>query len=302
MRIHQALNQPCHNPDVANLSHQKDVSSRYDDIADTFDSEVGFSEFLMGINGIRKQLAKQCTGHVLEASCGTGRNLGYYDISKGARVDSLTFVDLSPTMVEVCKKKWDALHGSAIRAQQADASQGKFKQGLSIRFMAGSALGAMQLAHLEKAGAASGKKYDTIIQTMGLCSTPDPATLLVNLAAHLDASNPDARILLLEHGRSSKEWLNRALDSSAEKHAEIHGCWFNREIGDIVSEAAERTGLEVVEQKRRHFGTTWIVELKPGKKMIEAGGVEPPTRASVNGQAIIEQKGSGWLSWLPRLG
>ncbi|GAB7363099.1 hypothetical protein MBLNU230_g3390t1 [Neophaeotheca triangularis] len=294
VRIFQALNQPCNNPDVAKLDRQKDVSSRYEEIADNFDSEVGFSEFLMGINGIRKKLAKQCSGHVLEASCGTGRNLGYYDISKGADVDSLTFVDLSPTMVELCKKKWDALHGNAIKAHQADVSRSNFKPGLSIRFLTGSALGPMPLAPADKAG----KKYDTIIQTMGLCSTPDPAALLVNLAAHLDASNPKARILLLEHGRSSRDWLNRALDSSAEKHAEIHGCWFNREIGDIVDEAAARTGLEVVKEKRRHFGTTSIIELKPGQKMIQAGGVSRPSEASVDGQSLGKQGSSGWLSWV----
>lgn len=31
---------------------------------------VGVSELLMGINGMRNRLAKQCSGNVLEVSCG----------------------------------------------------------------------------------------------------------------------------------------------------------------------------------------------------------------------------------------
>lgn len=191
---------PCHNPAVADLSQQRDVSRRYDDTADSFDSEVGLSEFIMGINQMRKKLAKQCTGHVLEVSCGTGRNLGYYDISKGARIESLTFVDQSPQMVEVCKRKWDVLFGSTV---ESDKLHGRtsIKPGLVVRFLTASALDSMPPPPIKG-------RYDTVIQTMGLCSTPSPKELLLNMVGHLDTSNREARILLLEHGRSYRPWLN----------------------------------------------------------------------------------------------
>lgn len=252
----QSSRQPTGNPRIAELSQQKDVSARYEDTADTFDSEVGFSEWLMGINTKRARLAGMCTGHVLEASCGTGRNLGYFFLGRGSSVESLTFVDLSPKMVEVCRRKWEALYSGSKKEQ--------LRGGLQVRFLTGSVL-----ANMPTPPGKTNGKYDTILQTMGLCSTSAPVELLVNLAQYLDTSNPDARILLLEHGRSYRKWLNTILDNSAEKHAEIHGCWFNREIASIVEEAAQKAGLEVVREKRWHFGTTSIFELKPTKTSTE---------------------------------
>lgn len=242
-----AASQPVHDPAIADLARQKDVSARYNETADDFDSVVGLTEKLMGVNRLRKRLAQQCTGHVLEASCGTGRNLGYYDLSTKSKIESLTFNDLSPPMVEICKKKMSALIGF---------KGAELKPELPIAYTTSSAASALPLAR-------NGKKYDTIIQTMGLCSTPQPTELVKNLARYLNTSNPEARILLLEHGRSYKPWLNNVLDNAAEKHAEIHGCWFNRDIGALVEDAAQQSGLEVVRERRHHFGTTWVFELKP---------------------------------------
>jgi methyltransferase OMS1 len=107
-------------------------------------------------------------------------------------------------------------------------------------------------------------KYDTIIQTFGLCSVADPGTLLANMAAKLQ---PDSgRIILLEHGRGYYDWLNKRLDNSAPKHFQKFGCWWNRDIEQIVQEAAQKVpGLEVVELKRPlwfQFGTTLLIELR----------------------------------------
>ncbi|ELR08452.1 hypothetical protein GMDG_00516 [Pseudogymnoascus destructans 20631-21] len=94
------------------------------------------------------------------------------------------------------------------------------------------------------------EKYDTILQTMGLCSTPHPAALLLNLSNHLA---PGGRILLLEHGRGYWGWLNNILDALAPGHAERFGCWWNREVGGILEEV-EKGGLRVVEVRRRNWG------------------------------------------------
>lgn len=289
LQLYMAASKPCHNPRIADLAQQKDVAERYDYTADSFDSEVGLSELLMGVNGMRRKLAEKCSGHVLEVSCGTGRNLGYYDIGKRGKtsakeegkVDSLTFIDLSPQMVEVCRKKWAALFGSQTELD-------KLKPTLAVRFMTGSALEHMPLAP-------AGKKYDTIVQTMGLCSTPTPAELLTNMVKHLDTANPQARILLLEHGRSYMPWMNNILDNAAEKHAEIHGCWFNRDIGALVEETARQTGLEVMHERRHHFGTTWLFELKPTTESIQ--------KATGSSATVIEQvKEEAEGGWLSKLG
>ena len=275
--------QPCKHPDIQDLSKQQDVAARYDETADGFDSEVGSSEALMGINGIRKRLSRQCKGHVLEVSCGTGRNIGYYPLHPGSEIDSLTFLDLSAQMVAVCKKKWLSLYPASSSSTQT------FKPNLAVRFSTTSALEAMPLAP-------NGGKYTTIIQTMGLCSTPDPHTLLTNLAAHLDLSNPESRILLLEHGRSDYEWMNNILDNAAQKHAEIHGCWFNRDIGGMVEAAARESGLEIVVERRKHLGTTWVFELKPSTAVAKA--VEAKAKTSEATAAAEEVPSAGWRGWL----
>ena len=176
-------------------------------------------------------------------------------------------------MIEVCKKKWDILVGK----------NKSLRPGLVIRFLTSSALDTMPPPPDKQ-------NYDTIIQTMGLCSTPLPKELLLNMIEHLNISNPDARILLLEHGRSYRYWLNNILDNAAEKHAEIHGCWFNRDIGVLVSDAARESGLEVVSEKRHHFGTTWVFELKPSAELVRQS-VVPKTNAPE------EPSSSGWRSW-----
>lgn len=269
---------PVKDESIKSLDQQKDVSARYDDTADSFDSDVAFQEWLAGITRRRERLAKMCKGHVLEVSCGTGRNLGYFDIGPDSKVESLTFVDLSPQMIDVCKRKWSALYSSDKKG---------LKPGLQVRFMAGSALARMPAPPDGEKG-----RYDTILQTMGLCSTPSPVTLLTNMASHLNTANPDARIFLLEHGRSYRDWLNRILDNSAEKHAEIHGCWFNRDIGALVEEAAEKAGLEVMRARRWHLGTTWMFELKAKAGIAQAKGRQEEAE-----KELAEMKGSGWFGW-----
>ena len=273
--------QPVQNPQIKDLEQQKDVSARYDDTADSFDSDVALSEWLAGINTKRDRLAKMCKGHVLEVSCGTGRNLGYFDVSHGSGVASLTFVDLSPAMIDVCKRKWMTLYGSA-------AKQKSLKPGMQVRFITASALASMPSPPGDE-----GQRYDTILQTMGLCSTPSPVTLLRNLGTHLNTSNPDARILLLEHGRSYRDWLNSILDSSAQKHAEKHGCWFNRDIGALVAQAAEQAGLEVVRERRWHLGTTWVFELRAKTSSVQEEKAIEEDAAAELGQT----KGNGWFKW-----
>ncbi|KAM0703197.1 hypothetical protein Q7P35_009135 [Cladosporium inversicolor] len=275
--------QPCKDPEIQDLAKQTDVAARYDETADGFDSEVGSSEALMGINGIRKNLSKQCKGHVLEVSCGTGRNLGYYPLHPASDIDSLTFLDLSAPMIAMCKKKWLSLYPSSTTQT--------FKPNLLVRFSTTSALGPMPPAP----NPSNGGKYTTIIQTMGLCSTPSPQALLTNLAAHLDLEDPDARILLLEHGRSDYAWLNNILDNAAQKHAEIHGCWFNRDIGGMVEAAAKESGLEVVRERRKHLGTTWVFELKP-----VARAVEKAAEGRKNSDEVKEEvaPAAGWRGWL----
>lgn len=159
----------------------------------------------MGINNLRRKLASQAYGDVLEVSIGTGRNLEFYDwdfkgfngvgkvnhkgdVKKG-KIRSFTAVDKSAEMLEIAHQKFSSM----------------FPGILGVRWVVGDAAekgvipGPPSNAN-ERSGSLEGKKYDVVIQTMGLCSVKDPVALLKNLG---DCVEEDGRIFLLEHGRGT---------------------------------------------------------------------------------------------------
>lgn len=85
-------------------------------------------------------------------------------------------------------------------------------------------------------------KYDTIIQTFGLCSVSSPHSILSRLAS---AVKPETgRILLLEHGRGTWGLVNWWLDRYAPDHFCKYGCWWNRDIERIVRDATRAVRVE----------------------------------------------------------
>lgn len=248
------------------LSVPEDVSDRYNRTASTYDAEVDMAEKFMRLGKRRKELVRMARGDVLEVSCGTGRNMDYYELGERRGVDgkgraevqgcrSVTFVDLSPEMVAIAQRKFEKLHPGfkkvAFRVQDA-------------REVTPSPSSSTEKSETTSPAAStritSKPYFDTVLQTMGLCSTPDPVGLLRHLGTITEPEH--GRILLLEHGRSYYNWLNNILDNLAAAHADRHGCWWNRDIGKIV----EQSGLEVLEVKRFHLGTTWRVILRPRRE------------------------------------
>ncbi|BDD56845.1 hypothetical protein MPDQ_008204 [Monascus purpureus] len=241
-----------------------DVSDRYNDTATVYDSEVDMSERLMRMGKRRKELIKLAHGDVLEISCGTGRNMEYYEFGQRRGIDekgrakiygcrTVTFIDLSPQMVDIARQKFEQLYPNYEKNGRSLAA--------AVLFRVEDAKDVQPVGlSSEKNGTApippSRPYFDTIVQTMGICSMPDPIATLRHLGTITEPQN--GRILLLEHGRSYYDWLNRILDNLAPAHADKHGCWWNRDIGEIV----RQSGLEVVEEKRWHLGTTWRYVLR----------------------------------------
>lgn len=169
---------------------------------------------------------------------GTGRNGVYYDMDK---VKSLAFVDQSWAMVDIARKKWSSLHPGYEQCS----------------FYTQAAMDPLPASAMPEKG------FTTIVQTMGICSTPTPAATLAHLG---NLANPnDGKLLLLEHGRSNYDWINWILDKAAAKTADKHGCWFNRDIGKIL----EESGLVIEKVERSQFGTVWFVEARP---RVRGGG------------------------------
>ncbi|KAJ6083338.1 hypothetical protein N7467_007473 [Penicillium canescens] len=227
-----------------------DVSDRYNKTASTFDADVEISEKFMQLGSKRNDLIRHARGNVLEVSCGTGRNLPYYLLGERRGVNefhhhlevngcrSITFTDLSPQMVAITKQKFESMYPEFTRVSFQCVDAGSVTP--------------------PPAGPGDPPRYfDTIVQTMGLCSMPDPVATLRHLGSITEPKN--GHILLLEHGRSRWDWVNGILDNLAPAHADRHGCWWNRDIGAIVRES----GLVIVEEKRWHFGTTYRYVLRP---------------------------------------
>lgn len=261
MYISLSKSTPSHSP-VETLDPTTDVSSRYDTIAPRFDLSVSSTESLIGITRLRRKLSALATGDVLEVSIGTGRNLTFYDWNftapkslpssmKRGKVKSFTAVDKSEPMLEIAHDKFSKEYPGILGIRWV------------VQDAVTTALPAPPVSANERSGNKKNKKYDTIIQTMGLCSTPNPTALLQNMA---DALEPDGQILLLEHGRSTWDFVNWALDRGAPGHADRYGCWWNKDIEGVI----KGCGLEVLEFKRKHFGTTvWAILGKKGAKREE---------------------------------
>lgn len=169
-----------------------DLLDRFDREAEGYDEKVNLAETMLGVSRRRKEMTRRVRGHVLEVAAGTGRNIPFYPTKQCSTV---TLLDYSAPMLTVAKRKWKDTHPEYF-------SRVFFKQQSAVDPVT------------PPYGAQDG--YDTVIQTMGLCSTPEPVKLLQNLEA---ATKEDGgQILLLEHGKSHYEWLNNLLDKTAPAH------------------------------------------------------------------------------------
>ncbi|KNE54408.1 hypothetical protein AMAG_00382 [Allomyces macrogynus ATCC 38327] len=232
---------------------QPDRRAVYDEIARDYDREISRDEWAMGMLLVRRWMVGKAQGDTLEIAAGTGRNLPYY---RTPRVTHLTLSDTSSAMLA------EAAHRISPSSSPTSTSLIHAKDALPISLIEADA------TRLPFAS----NTFDTVVSTMSLCSVHDP-TLAVREAVRV--TKPGGRVLLVEHGRGHYDWLNRALDRSAAKHAEKWGCYFHRPIGAIVEaavvpvareEVAEAVATEPVARiasvTRLHLGTTWLIEIE----------------------------------------
>ncbi|KAI1748580.1 hypothetical protein F4782DRAFT_516600 [Xylaria castorea] len=291
-----------------------------------FDLHLDKSEWRYGITRLRREIAAEARGHVLEVAIGTGRNLEFYDWDKVTQslitpeerekarakssswipgrgggkeeeevsrdddgaVLSFTGVDISPGMLDIALQRMRQVvphmtgeipkkPSFAVLAAKNGGSgdlKGHVVPFLSdqIRLLQSDVESALPAPPTLSSPSSSDtpitsptpQKYDTILQTFGLCSVQDPVSLLSLMASSVQ---PDTgRIILLEHGRSIWDSVNGLLDRGARAHHQRFGCWWNRDIEVIVNAAARRIpGLEIVRLERPGWataGTHVVVELR----------------------------------------
>jgi len=215
----------------------------FDGLAASYDSEIGWDEIMMGLPLARRAICRHARGRVLEVSCGTGRNLEY--LAASSEVEDVVCTDVSRPMLDVASQK----------AKEAGVLQ---RKRVVFRTM-----DAQELAFRDA-------QFDTVVDSFGLCSCDDPVGALKEMARVCVPAEQGGRILLLEHGRSTYDWLSRLLDGSAAKHAEKWGCWYNRDIEKLVADA----GLQVETYRRFHFGTTHYIVASPPRAQEPSGARE----------------------------
>ncbi len=160
---------------------------------------------LLGVSRLRHQLLRRASGNVLEVAVGTGKNLRYYP-----RECRIVAVDISGEMLIVARKRAEKLS-------------------MNVDFLLTDA----------QALPFCGKSFDTVLSSLTTCTFPNPVLALQEMAR---VCKPTGRVLLLEHGRSNREWLGRWQDRREDSFANLLGCHWNREPLEIAREA----GLNIV--------------------------------------------------------
>lgn len=209
------------------------VAAIYDRLAPSYDRMEGAVERTLMGRAMRAALGAELHGSVLEIAFGSGRNLPYYDDA----VTGVVGVDLSAGML-------------------AEARRAAAELGRSI------ALARMDAEHLAFPDAT----FDTVVTSLALCTVPDPARALREMAR---VAKPGGRIVLLEHVRSPVPplaWLQRLL---TPLQVRAMGCHLDRATIDLV----RTLGFDVLSERRRFFGVFRLVVAMPPQRARRFGDV-----------------------------
>jgi ubiquinone/menaquinone biosynthesis C-methylase UbiE len=200
----------------------KRIQRIYDERAPTYDRSFGIMErWLLG--PLRQEFGETLQGETLEVAVGSGLNFPYYT----SRITSATGVDLSVGMLDVARKRAADLDLS-IALQQADA--------VSLPF--------------------PDRSFDTVGISLALCTIPDPATALLELAR---VCHPGGQIILLEHVRSPSAPLAIMQRVVSPCNVRAVGCHLDRDtLGLAVS-----LGFKPHSVVRRRAGIAMLAVLTP---------------------------------------
>src|SRR6516165_1076061 len=199
----------------------KEIAGKYNHFARWYDLVEGVPD-LLGVRRLRERLLRRASGKVLEVAVGTGKNLVYYP--QGCRIAA---VDVSNAMLDVGRTRAAKLSVN-VSFSLADAAALPFPD----------------------------KTFDTVVSSLTTCTFPNPVAALQEMTR---VCRTDGKILLLEHGRSDREWIGRLQDRRAERHAKQLGCHWNRE----PQELARQAGFKILEAHRCFFGIFHVIEATP---------------------------------------
>lgn len=165
-----------------------------------------------GLRRMRAEVLAEARGRVIEIGAGTGANLGLYP---GA-VTELALTEPSPHMAR--RLRSHAGGDSRVKVAEAPAERLPYDDG----------------------------EFDTAVATLVLCTVPEPAAAVAELARVL---RPDGRLLFLEHVRAPDPDLARWQDRLERPWRFLaDGCHCNRDTQATL--AASSFELGAVEHSR----------------------------------------------------
>lgn len=194
----------------------------YDDRAATYDRSVGLSERLL-LGPLRREFGARLQGETLEIGIGSGLNLPSYTPA----VTHATGIDLSAEMLAMAETRAAGLP-FPVTLVQGDAAALPFPDAA----------------------------FDTVAISLALCTTPDPGTVLREMAR---VCRPDGRIVLLEHVLSPVPPVAAAERLLSPLQERAVGCHLDRETFDL----ARSLGFAIVEERQRLFGVFRLAVARP---------------------------------------
>lgn len=210
---------PASHADVRWMSGE-DIRDLYAEQADRMERFAWINRVLTGRT--RRDLFGRAEGRVLDVACGMGMNRQYLPGTV-----EYTGIDLSPAMLAKAAPESDWLEpGDTVL--EMDAQDLAFDE----------------------------NSFDTVISSLSTCTFPDPEVALGEMDR---VCQPDGRILLLEHGRSDVDIIGRFQDWRAESFYENHGCHWNQDPVDLVSQA----GLAIHDSTTGSLGILTAIEARP---------------------------------------
>lgn len=207
------------------------VAAIYDAIAPTWDGRQGLVERILMGKAMRASLARYLAGDVLEIGTGTGAMLPFLKATSSDAIASLTGTDLS--------------HGMLMEARETARSLG---QPVALVRMNASTL------------AFADATFDTVTTSLTLCTVPDPARALREMARVL---KPEGRIVLLEHVRAPNPLIALSQRVLTPLQVRMLGCHLDRPTDRLVRDLGFR-----VEHEETHFFAIF--------RLIVARPPEPP--------------------------
>jgi ubiquinone/menaquinone biosynthesis C-methylase UbiE len=194
------------------MMNTEQVRRRYDEMAGNW-RLLGMVDSVLLINRLRKKHLSAVSGAVLDVACGTGENFPYL-----GKASSITALDLSPEMVEEARRRRRQL-GIGVDLLVGDAQEMPFPD----------------------------QSFDTVVSAMSTCTFSDHVAAFGEMRR---VTRPGGRILLVEHGRSSVDWIARRQDHHIDRVYARSACRNNRDVGAELADA----GLVPDSQAKSHLG------------------------------------------------